>query len=647
MNKRVLSLLGMAFLAYTSYAQEKTQDSTTVEQLETVVLDTKFKLDREKSGKVIYKISQDDLAKVKGQSLAQTISTVSGIEITGAKSNAGSVLGYRVRGGNSGKVVILIDGIQVNDPSNINSEFDLRSLDVNNIESLEIIKGGVSTLYGTGASTGVINITTKKATDKNVDASVFMSMGSNRSVVTDKYKLNTATVGANINGTVNKLNYFAAVSTENTKGMSAKRSDDDAVKFEDDPYTRKNASLRLGYNFSDALNVGTFVNYNQFDNQFDNSFGAPDGFNEASSENVQFGLTSQYTYNKGSVVLNSSIAKTDRDSGNGTSESTYASNSIVVDLYNKYKFNKSIWAVVGVNFQQQEATQARTPYGSSNLVTAYEKDDTRINLVDPYANLTYFTDFGLTVNAGVRMNNHTNYGSHLVYSVNPSYNFKATEKLDAKVFVTGSTAFIAPTIYQQYSPDYGFEDLEAQESINGELGFELNYNKKYRFSAVAFHREDQNKIEFRDIYDPVFGWWIGGVYYNLDDDNVKTQGVELESALKLTKSLNFTANYTFTQFEEDALSLNVPTHKANANIAYTLKENTNLSLTYQFVDDRFIYGGDRLDAYSITSFFVSHQLTDNLELNGSLFNIFDEDYSETAGTSTLGRNYKLGLRLKF
>ena len=124
-----------------------------------------------------------------------------------------------------------------------------------------------------------------------------------------------------------------------------------------------------------------------------------------------------------------------------------------------------------LNFQQQEATQASTPFGSITLVTAYEKDDTRINLVDPYANLTYFTDFGLTVNAGVRMNNHTNYGSHFVYSVNPSYNFKATEKLDAKVFVTGSTAFIAPTIYQQYSPDYGFEDLEAQESINGEIRF--------------------------------------------------------------------------------------------------------------------------------------------------------------------------------
>ncbi|MGB1269090.1 MAG: TonB-dependent receptor plug domain-containing protein [Flavobacteriaceae bacterium] len=647
MNKRVLSLLGMAFLAYTTYAQEKTQDSVTIEQLETVVLDTKFKLNREKSGKVIYTISQNDLAKVKGQSLAQTISTVSGIEITGAKSNAGSVLGYRVRGGNSRQVVILIDGIQVNDPSNINAEFDLRSLDVNNIESLEIIKGGVSTLYGTGATSGVINITTKKATDKNVDAAVFMSMGSNRSVVTDKYNLNTATVGATINGTLKKLNYLAAISTENTKGMSAKRSFDEAVTFEDDPFKRENASLRLGYKFSEAFNLGSFVNYNMFENQFDNSFGTPDGYNKAESENVQFGLTSEYTYNKGSIVLNSSIAQTDRESTSLTSKSTYASNSITIDLYNKYKFNTNFWTVIGVNVQEQKATQASTPYGSSTLVTAYNKDITKVTLVDPYANLTYFTNFGLNINAGIRMSNHTNFGSHVVYSINPSYNFKPSEKLDTKIFATGSTAFIAPTIYQQYSPDYGFKDLEAQESINGELGFELRYNKKHRFSAVVFHREDQNKIEFKNIYDTVSGWWIGGVYYNLDNDNVKTQGLELEADLKLAKKLNLTANYTLTQFEKDALSLNVPKHKANANLAYVLKENTNLSLTYQFIDDRFIYGGDRLDAYSITSFFINHQLTDNLELNGSLFNIFDEDYTETAAASTLGRNYKLGLRLTF
>ncbi len=646
MNKRVLSLLGMAFLACTVNAQEKQQDSATVEQLETVVLDTKFKLNREKSGKVIYKISEEDLAKVKGQSLAQTINTISGIEVTGAKSNAGTVLGYRVRGGNNFQVVILIDGVQVNDPSNINGEFDLRSLDANTVKSIEIIKGGVSTLYGTGATTGVINITTKKALDKKANTNVIMSAGSNRSVITNKYKLNTATLGANVNGTLNKFTYFLGASTENTKGMSAARPSNNTLVFEDDPFERENANIRLGYHFSDTFNLGTYMNYNHFKNQYDNSFGTPDGFNEANSENIQYGITSTYQYNKGSIVLNSSIAKTDRINKNDSSKRTYASNSIVIDLYNKYKFNKNFWAVIGINFQEQKATQASTTFGSTTLVSDYEKDNTKINLVDPYANFTYFSNFGLTVNAGVRMTNHTNFGSHFVYSINPSYNFTATEKLKAKVFATGSTAFIAPTIYQQYSPDYGFKDLDAQESLNGEAGFELNYNKKHRFSTVVFHREDQNKIDFLNIYDSVSGWWIGGVYYNVDD-NVKTQGVELETNVTVHKSLTLNANYTFTQFEEDALSLNVPKHKVNAMLAYNYNQKTNLSFAYQFVDHRFIYGGDTVDAYNLVNFFANHQLTNNLEIFGTLLNIFDEDYTEIQGASTLGRNYRLGLKLNF
>ncbi|MFD0962895.1 TonB-dependent receptor plug domain-containing protein [Pseudofulvibacter geojedonensis] len=648
MNKKVLSLLGMAFIGCAVYAQEKTQDSVAVEQLETVELDTKFKLDREKSGKVIYKITQKDLEKVQGQSLAQTINTVSGIEITGARSNQGRPLSYRVRGGKNNQVVILIDGIQVNDPSSIGSEFNLNLIDVNNIESIEIIKGGVSTLYGAGAATSVISITTKKATDKKVAGTVFMSTGSNRAVVTDKYELNTANVGANINGTINKFTYFAAVSTENAKGISAKRSDDDSVVYEDDPFERENASIRLGYNFSEKFNVTTFANYNKASNQYDNSWAPIDVFNEAVTENVQFGLNSEYKYNKGNVVVNAIITETDI-ARSSSYKQEYSSNTIVMDLYNKYKFSKKLWAVLGVNFQEQKASQAG---GFSSLTPVYTKDDTKITLVDPYLNLTYFTDFGLTVNAGVRMNNHSKYGNHFVYSINPSYNFEATDKLNVKVFATGSTAFIAPSLYQLYGP-YGDEDLDPQESIGGEAGFELNYNKKYRLSVVAFHREEQNKLNFTNLYDNL-GNWIGGTYLNLEDDNIKIQGLEVETKLVLAKNLDLNANYTFTQFESDPvlfdsneLNLEVAKHKANANLSYVLKEKTNLSLAYQFVDDRFAYGGSRLDAYKLVNFFISHQLTDNLELNGSLTNVFDEDYQEINTYSTLGRNYKLGLRLKF
>lgn len=653
MNKKVFSLLGMAFLGYMNYAQEKTQDTLVVQQLDEVVLDTKFKIDREKSGKVIYKITQKELQNVQGQSLAQTINTVSGIEITGSKSNQGSNLGYRIRGGSNNQVVILIDGIQVSDPSTIASDYDLRLLDVNLVESIEIIKGGVSTLYGTGATTAVISITTKKAQEEKAQGAVFMSVGSNRAVVTDKYKLNTATLGANVNGRFDKFNYLVSGTTESARGISA-ASSGTATVFEDDPFERTNGTIKLGYDFSDAFDLAAFVNYNKYKNQYDAGSSA-DAMNESESENIQIGLNPEFNYGKGSVVLNASIAKTERDFQRTSFPATYESNTLVADLFNKYKFSKKFWAVIGVNYQQLKMESATIPFGATSLVTAIEEENADVTLVDPYANVTYLSDFGLTVNGGVRLNNHSNYGTHLVYNINPSYVFNTTDKLRVKALASWSTSFIAPTLFQQYSPNYGNEDLDPQESANGEFGFEFTYDKKYRLSAVAYHREDENLIDFVNLFDGS-GNWIGGTYLNISDNKIKTQGVEVEVALPLCKSLNFLGNYTFLQNETDVLSRRMPKHKVNISLSYVFKEKTSLSVAYQFTDKRlegvynsatFAVEDKVLDSYSLVNLFVNHQLTDNLNINASLFNAFDEEFAESFGYSTRGRNYSLGLTLKF
>lgn len=653
MNKKVLSLFGAAFIGCAVYAQEKTQDSVTTEQLETVYLDTKIKQDREKSGKVIYKITQEDLQKVQGQSLAQTINTVSGIEITGSRSVQGQNLSYRIRGGNNNQVVILIDGIQVNDPSSINSDFDLRLLDENLIESIEIIKGGVSTLYGTGATTAVISITTKKPVSENIAGTVDMSMGSNRAVVTDKYDLNTASAGANINGSMGKFSYLLAGNIENANGISAARSADASILFQDDPFLRENAMLKLGYKVTDNFIFNTFANYNRFKSNYDGGAGF-DASNLSESENIQMGINPEYKFNKGRVVLNASYAKTDRDF-TSSSPGEYFSKTFMGDLFSSYKFSNNLQVVLGVNAQQHKMEQATTPFGGNSIVTDITEETADVTLIDPYLNAVYNFDFGLNLSAGIRLNNHSNYGSHLVYNINPSYVLTINDKLTSKFLASYSTSFIAPTLFQQYSPDYGNDELDPQESRNGEFGVEFYYNKKYRFSAVAFHREDENFIDFVNVYDDS-GNWIGGLYDNVEDDAIKTQGVELETSLPLYKSLSLNANYTFVQHETDDLSRRVPKHKANANLSYVLKEKTTLSLAYQFTDKRLegIYNPSTfsvenvgLDAYSLVNLFVSHDLTNNLSLNASLFNMFDEEYVELTGFSTRGRNYKLGLRLKF
>jgi len=165
MKKTIRAVAFFALLTTCAHAQVK--DSTKVNTLEEIVVsDTKFAQSKEKSGKVIEVISAKDLAKKSGQSLATVLSQVAGVEINGNQSANGKNLGYYIRGGKNRQILILIDGIPVTDASGISLEYDLRLLPVEQIEKIEVMKGAASTLYGTGAATGVINITLKKESKK-------------------------------------------------------------------------------------------------------------------------------------------------------------------------------------------------------------------------------------------------------------------------------------------------------------------------------------------------------------------------------------------------------------------------------------------------------------------------------------------------
>ena len=111
MNKTLSTLAFIAIVSVCGYAQQKEKDSIKVNKLEEVVIsDTKFPLSKDKSGKVITTISQEDIQKKAGQSLASILSTVAGIEINGNQSANGKNFGTYIRGGNNQQVLIILDG---------------------------------------------------------------------------------------------------------------------------------------------------------------------------------------------------------------------------------------------------------------------------------------------------------------------------------------------------------------------------------------------------------------------------------------------------------------------------------------------------------------------------------------------------------
>lgn len=648
MKKTIRISAFFALITSCALAQEK--DSLAVNALkEVVVSDTKFLQNREKSGKVIEVISAADLEKKSGQSLATFLSQITGLEINGNQSANGKNLGYYIRGGKNRQVLILIDGIPVTDASGISFEYDLRLLPVEQVERIEIMKGAASTLYGTGAATGVINITLKKSSKKEIEGNAYMNIGSNNTADNHHYNGQEFNQGISVNGTVSKVNYFAGLNSTETNGMSQIAAPTSDTDYETDRFSRQNVLAKLGYKATEKLTLDFFGNYDRIKNDYDLSFDNT-GFNDTDinktkSEQIRFGFAPKYQYNKGEFVLNSGFTKITRDYdelntfSNTVDYSLYESRSIVVDGYNKYNFSNQLAIILGATYQFNDM-KSQTPFST------IEKELTKFNIVDGYTTFVYNSNFGLNVNTGGRLNHHSAYGNNFVFNFNPSYNFKTS--FPFKMLASYSTAYVTPSLYQLYS-EYGNDTLTPEKNATIEAGFETELmNKKLKLNTVAFYRDQNDAINF--YFNPVT---FNSFYVNVDG-STKAKGVESSLSYAVLPKLHINANYTFTQVDE-VLDRLIPKHKANASLEYQPSSRTLFNVSYQYFDARndAFYDANtfsvlpiKLGSYQLVNLLVKHELIKNrLTVFGAATNILNEEFVENVGYATRGRNFKIGLNI--
>ncbi|WP_248723872.1 TonB-dependent siderophore receptor [Seonamhaeicola sp. ML3] len=612
------NVFGLLFLGVSlvGFSQQEV-DSTKVEQLDEVVLtDSRFALKRENSGKTVIKISQEEIERNQGRTISELISTKSGIEVNGSRSNAGQNLGVYVRGGRNRQVLVLIDGVQVSDPSQINIEYDLRLLNLNQIESIEIIKGAASTLYGSGAASAVINITTKRAGDKKINGVFSSSIGTNQSESDQNYNISDFNNNVAISGTLNKFTYRAAFNNRFVDGLSAAISETD----EKDAFSQYGVDVNLGYNFSErfSLNVyGNFTDTNSDIDGFDSNFALVDTPDEFNSIQHRVGVSSKLKYNNGSLNLNAAYSEYEREFISAF-PSVFTSKNYVADIFNKYVFNKTFYTIVGLNATENKAV--------------FSEEQT-FKITDPYANFVYISEFGLNVNAGARLNNHSEYGSHFTYNLNPSFTIK-NEKGYTKLFGSYSTSFIAPSLSQLFGNFGANPDLEPEENITIEVGAELKLSKDFLVSGLFFNRKESNTV-----------LWIDGGYQNAESD-LNARGAEVELSATPLSKLSVTANYTFTEYKESE-ARRIPKHKANLLLGYDLCESTFASLSYQYVHDRFENAFvPMLDSFSLVNLYVSHKaMKGKINFFAGLDNLLNEDYEDVPGYVTKGRNVRLGFQL--
>jgi len=610
---------------------------------EVVVTATRIETASSEVGSSITVITNQQIEQRQNTTVPEILRTVPALDVVRSGGPGGQTSVF-IRGAKSEHTLVLIDGIEMNDPITPGRSYDFANLTTDNIERIEIIRGPQSTLYGSDAIGGVINIITKRGKGK---PSGFVSA--------EGGSFNTFTEKAGVSGGNKWANYSLGISRWDTDGISAANEKDG--NHEKDGYENTSISTRLGVTPAENLDADFILRYINAKADIDNSggVGGDDPNNKADLEQLFFRTQVRlFLFNDlWEQKLGFSLTDLDRDYRNDTDadhpsdldRSSYDGKILKFDWQHNLYLHETNTLTLGIENEEEKgkskyySESAWGPYTSSfkektARTTGYYLQD-QVKLRD-----SWFTTLG------VRLDDHSRFGSETTYRIASAYLVRQT---GTKFKGTYGTGFKAPSLYQLYS-QYGNQNLDPEESTGWDIGVEQSlFDKKLILGVTYFSNEFDELIEF-------VGYESGtSKYINVAEAEAK--GVEIFASVRPIGDLIFRASYTYTDTEDKETGKDLLRRAQNkfgldVNYQFMDKGNVNLSLVYVGKRDDNDYSTwpatrVELDDYVLANLAASYDITRNIQVFGRVENFLDEDYKEVKGFGTPELSAFAGCKLLF
>lgn len=628
MSKKLTLLTTSLLAAVTLLAQKDTLHGNVLDPV--IVTANKTEQKQSSTGKVVMVITHEQVERSAGKDLAQLLNEQTGFSVNGANSNPGKDKSLYLLGASANYTVILLDGIPLNDPSGLGA-YDLRLLSLSQVERIEILQGSQSTLYGSNAIAGVINIITRKASSDKTEANALLSYGT--------YNTFKGNVDVSKKGKV--LEYDLNYQYISTDGIAEAKDTTGTANFPKNGSTQQSFVANLGINVTDRLKISPFYRYATYKGTYSNDAFAG-GNNPYNSMLNNTGLIAKYQYDHGSISANYGYDFTDRN----YSFESYTGKFHHAEAFINHRFDKIIQLTGGINFQS----------------FSIGIPDSNNTLVSTYASVMLSPIEGLHIDLGSRFNHHNKYGNNFTYSFNPSYLISQT----LKVFVNLSTGFRAPSLSEMLSsPPYviGNPGLKPEKSTNIEAGLELwLINKTLSVTGAYFDRKLTDAIVYTT--DPIT---YKGIYINRDKQH--DEGVQAELNYQPVSKISFKASYTYV-YGQSTQKQASGKDSTFYNLIRRPKNTVNLSAGYQFNKHLFISSslqtiGQRSDnfyqsispyatipitlkAYALWNMYAEYSLLKHrLLLFADAKNLTNNtNYYEAYGYSVQGFTINTGIRFK-
>jgi vitamin B12 transporter len=641
------SLLAASLLTSTSalffapaYAQTKVEQTA-----ETIIVSaTRTPQVKSKVGSSVTVI--DTAALIRAQTIVVTdlLRDVPGVTLS-RNGGVGSLTSVRIRGAESDQTILLIDGVKLNDPSGPGGGYDFGNLLTGDVERIEVLRGPQSTLYGSQAMGGVINVITR-AFEGSSGGSLDIEGGD----------LATYRARAALRGKILGLTYAAGISHFETDGISAA-----ANGAETDSFTNDGAQIRIGYVLSDAISVEARLLWSDSDAGID-GFPAPnyslaDTKERSTTEALiaYIGTTLTLLDGRSRTRFGFSQTSTDRnyiDPASGVA-ATFVGTGINVrfEVQSTLGVSPRFQVVAGGELEEAKLRIASPSVFDPNPTPLRASSELGALYIQGQASPTSW----LTGTIGARWTTNDRFGEAL--------NVRATL---AASFNDGNTilraaiadAFKAPTPFQLFS-EYGNANLSPEEAASFEIGFEQAFFSRRLIAAVtSFKRDTTNQIDYVSCYLNPIAICVGrpfGTYDNIA--KTKADGLELTLEARPINGLTIIAGISSLDARNAVVgSANFDRRLARrasetgfVNVGYNFSIGLDLSATFSSTGDSFDNASNsvRLPGYDLITLRASQKIGDTWTIYARVENATNEVYQTVKGYGSPSKQAFVGLRANF
>ena len=640
-KKFYLTFFSVFIFSFVLFAQNI--DSAKVYKMsEVVITATRTKIPEIEAASSITVIDSAEIDQRNSTTVFDLLQNQYGVSYT-QEGAPGSLANVYLRGADPGETLVLIDGVDVNMPNDPGNIFDFADLPVDNIERIEILRGPQSTLYGSDAMAGVINIITKKGFGS---PKFFLS--------TEAGSYNSYKALAGLNGGTHFFNYALTLSRFKTDGFSSASSK--YGNTEKDGTSNYNLSSRFGFILMKDFDLNLFIRYSKANTGLDQHGGAfgDDPTYVYNTENYSYRTEGKLNLFNGfwdqsiglSFFRNVRNYSFDSTFNNpASSSSIYDGNKFKFDWQNNFNLSKFNKLTFGLETETEKAIsdyfynsssygnfQSIFPNASSTTTGIYLQD--LVNINDQ-----------LFTSAGLRYDNHDRFGSIVTYRIAPAFVIWET---GTKIKATVGTGFKSPSLFYLFDPAYGNKDLKPEKSLGWDAGIEQYIiNPNFNIGINYFYNR------FTDLFG------IDNNFRTINIDKAETNGVEFYFKTNPFENLNISFNYTFTNSKDESVGstdnglplLRIPKNKFGLNVNYSFLKNANVNMELISVgkrDDKDFnaYPAERIimKNYTLANIAASYLLTDQIKIYGKVDNIFNTYYEEILGYATPGLSAYIGIK---